>query len=148
MFIISFPPVQKRASCWGEVTKFTFFIAASEVLCPALMAQTGLVTHVADNTSEQCWHSSDASCFTLHHLCITNVSRGWARSWEGAVRTTEPYWPKGYSMPFDIVLSSNNGKRWRKEGTFMVIALVFPTSHYMCWGPHSQKAGDRPADAK
>lgn len=50
MFIISFPLLQTRASCWDEVMKSTFFLVACVVLCPVWMTQTGLITHMVDNT--------------------------------------------------------------------------------------------------
>lgn len=60
-------------------------------------------------------------------------------------RTAEASYPKGYSVPYDLMLSNKNSG---KGGTGLGgeqswLWHVFPSNHYMCWGTTCPKVSGR-----
>ena len=50
----------------------------------------------------------------------------------GTAGTADPSWPKGYSIPYGIMLTAyKDGERRRKGRTFGVMAFVFPSNRYV-----------------
>ena len=49
----------------------------------------------------------------------------------GTARTTDPNWPKGDSLPYDIVLSVESWRKKEEGGTIVIMAFVFPRNLYM-----------------
>ena len=75
--------------------------------------------------AEQCLHSIKA--FPVSHTAPQQV--GWActRSWEGTQPgQLTPSWPKGYSRPYDTVLSNKNWGKRGGGGRVVCAAFVLP----------------------
>jgi len=109
--------------------ELVFFIAAQMVLCFGFVSKTALLTHWWFSS---CWavlaQHKDFLCFSYQEetgvLVLGNSLRG------NIARTADSNWPKGYSLPYNIVISNETGERKR----------FFQSSHSsesgwasMCW---------------
>lgn len=47
-------------------------------------------------------------------------------------RTAEPNYPKGCSIPYEVLLSTKGIRKAEGKGTFVLIASVFLSNHYSC----------------
>lgn len=82
----------------------------------------------------------------LHSACTASSLFSPPSLGEDTDRTAETNYPKGYSVPYDLMLSNkNSGKRGAGRGgdTFMVMAHAFPSNHYMRWGTTCPKVSGR-----
>lgn len=79
--------------------------------------------------------------FTPLHWClftgITTCKGPGVHKESGGDRdgTADPNCPKGYSIPYSIMLRIQVGGKRRKQGAFYVMVFVFPSPCYVWWRP-------------
>lgn len=125
-----------------EVTLFT---AAQMVLRFGFVSRTVLVTHPCFGS---CCSACTASRFHLSPLHpLQQVGQGWAR-WGDTVGTSCQNRPKGYSRPYNIMLSNKNweegGQRSAPGGGGHCLCITFsPYRLFLhllnCLDPHTQE---------
>lgn len=110
-----------------ELTSFT---AAHTVLSFKIVAKPVLVTQ---QYFEHCW-----KVFPQHHSVPSASKLRVGKTLGGYLaRSEDPNWPKRYSTASLPLIKAQSKKK--EAGTFLVMALVFPSRCYTCCDPGCQE---------
>lgn len=108
--------------------ELTFCIEALILLCSVLVARKVLITY---QCLGYCW-----AVFAQHQGCLSNIAPSPSRLGLGktlggdTVRTADPNWEKGHSIPYKICSAIKDKSKEEDLGEFVIMTFVFWNNLY------------------